>query len=116
MVTQLPDTTGLPVWAQILVSILICVGALAAAFSGYFKKTPPPTEATLATVAGATLMDNLSIRQLSDALAVLSNDVVSLEREMKDNIHWTRTKVEQDREICQRLRELREALDRMSKG
>lgn len=116
---NLPDTSGLPVWAQILVSILVCIAALAVAFKGYFGKKDDSAAPVSATVASATLMDNMSMRQLSDQLAHLSADVVSLERAMNDSTHWVRSKYEQDRskyeqdrEICQRLRELREIMER----
>lgn len=111
-----PPLDGLPFWAQIAISILIGVGTLGAAFKGYFIKGDKPATngGTTATIAGATLMDNLSIRQLSDQLAHLSGDVVSLERAMTDNTHWVRSKFEQDREICQRLREAREAAERLA--
>jgi hypothetical protein len=111
-----PPLDGLPHWVQITISMLIGVATLGVAFSGYFKKSETKGEqSTTATIAAATLMDNLSIRQLSDQLAHLSNDVVSLERAMGDNTHWTRSKWEQDREVCQRLRELREVLDRLER-
>lgn len=109
---NLPDTSGLPVWAQILVSILVCIAALAVAFKGYFEKKDDSAAPVSATVASATLMDNMSMRQLSDQLAHLSAYVISLERAMNDSTHWTRSKFEQDREICQRLRELREIMER----
>lgn len=112
----LPATDGLPIWAQVLVSILVCVATLAVAFKGYFGKGEGRSKGEeSATLAGASVLDNLSMRQLSDALAHLSNDVVNLERTMGENTHWVRCKHEQDREICQRLRELREELERRSK-
>jgi len=113
-VPTLPDTSALPVWAQILVSILVCLGTLGVAFKGYFKKSDEATVTaqTTATLAGATVMDNLSIRMLSDAIANLSNDVVSLERCMTEHNHWLRNKIDLDKEVAQRLRELREVLER----
>jgi hypothetical protein len=112
-----PPLDGLPLWAQIAISMMIGVATLAVALSGYFKKSEKTTEGstTTATIAAATLMDNMSIRALSDQLAHLSADVVSLERAMADSTHWTRSKFEQDREVCQRLRELREVLDRIER-
>lgn len=118
MPTQ-PPLDGLPLWAQILISLMIGVGTLGVAFKGYFSKsektTANGTGATTATIAAATLMDNLSIRQLSDQLAHLSGDVVSLERALADNTHWVRSKYEQDRELCQRLREAREAAEKLAR-
>lgn len=113
MPTQ-PPLDGLPLWAQIAISIMIGVATLGVAFKGYFTKSDGPKGdgSTTATIAAATLMDNMSIRQLSDQLAHLSGDVVSLERAVADNTHWVRSKFEQDREVCQRLRELREAIER----
>lgn len=93
---------------------MFALAAIGAAYKGYFTKggeAKTGTDATTATIAAATLMDNLSIRQLSDALTSLSGDIVSLERVTQDSIHWTRSKYEQDREICQRLRENREAAE-----
>lgn len=111
-----PPLDGLPLWAQITISMLIGVATLGVAFKGYFTKDKPATNgSTTATIAGAALMDNMSIRQLSDQLAHLSADVVSLERAMADSTHWTRSKFEQDREVCQRLRELREVMDRIER-
>lgn len=111
---QQPPIDGLPVWAQVLISILFGVAALAVAFKGYFKPPAKSEETTTtATIAGAALLDNLTIRQLSDQFAHLAGDVISLEREIKDNTHWVRAKHEQDREVCARLRELKEVLDRL---
>lgn len=118
-----PQLDGLPFSIQILLSVLFGVAALGAAFKGYFSKSNPPSpeSATTATLAAATLMDNMSMRQLSDSMAHLTNDVVgldrcvvSLERAMGENTHWIRQKFEQDREICQRLRELREETERLA--
>lgn len=112
----LPATDGLPVWAQVLVSVLVCIATLAVAFKGYFGKSAVPTDALPeAKVTAGVLLDNLSIRMLSDQLSHLSNDVVSLERAIGDNTHWVRSKFEQDREVCQRLRELRDALEAAAK-
>jgi hypothetical protein len=92
---------------------MIGVATLGVAFRGYFSKASEKTDtAHTAMVAGATLMDNISIRLLSEAISNLSGEVVSLERELKDNTHWVRSKHEQDRELCQRLRELKEAMER----
>jgi hypothetical protein len=106
-----PPLDGLPLWAQIVISMMIGVATLAVAFRGYFKHESK--SADTATIAGATLMDNLSIRLLGDQLTHLSGDIVSLERSIVDHAHWTRSKFEQDREMCQRLRELRETTDRL---
>lgn len=116
MPTQ-PPLEGLPLWAQIAISMMIGVATLAVALKGYFNKSESKGEGsatTTATIAAATLMDNMSIRLLSDQLAHLSGDVVSLERALADNTHWVRTKYEQDRELCQRLREAREAAEKLA--
>lgn len=110
----LPETSGLPVWAQIIISVLVCVATLAVAFKGYFGKGTPAEDKTTATISAATVMDNLSIRTLSDQISHLSNDVVSLERALGENTHWVRSKFEQDREVCQRLRELREQAENLT--
>lgn len=116
MPTQ-PPIEGLPLWAQIVISLLIGVSTLGVALKGYFTKgenTKSETAATTAVIAGTSLMDNMSLRQLSDQLAHLSNDVVTLERVMGELTHHTRNDVESKRELCGRLRELREATDRMT--
>lgn len=110
-----PPLDGLPLWAQITISLLIGVATLGVAFKGYFTKSDKTESATTATVAAATLLDNMSIRQLSDQLAHLSNDVVTLERVMGELTHHTRNDVESKRELCARLRELRESTDRMAR-
>lgn len=116
MPTQ-PPIEGLPLWAQIVISLLIGVASLGVAFKGYFNKTTetkPDAGTTTAVVAGASLMDNLSIRLLSDNISNLSNDVVTLERVLSELTHHTRNDVEAKRELCARLRELRDATDRMA--
>lgn len=117
--TQPPSLEGFPIWAQVLISILFGLATLFVSIKGYFGKKPAPEvkgeTTTTAVVAGASLMDNMSIRALSDQLSHASNDVLSLERALNENTHWVRSKFEQDRETCQRLRELREVMERLER-
>lgn len=112
----LPATDGLPVWAQILVSILVCLATLAVAFKGYFgndKRTPARvTESTQAVSLSAILGDLGAIRHLSDTVVQLNVSVIALTNVLNEGTHWNRNEVEIMREICQRLRELTEELER----
>lgn len=111
----LPATDGLPVWAQIVVSILICVATLAIAFKGYFRNPTPESKGdTTTTVAlsAASIMDMGAVRHLSDTVIHLDASVRALTDIINDATHYERNSLEQSRELCRRLRELRETLER----
>jgi len=127
MVPTQPPIDGLPIWAQIVISIIIALTALGASLKGYFgRRNEIVGQQSTATIAGASLMDNLSIRQLSDCMTQLSSSIEdleqavnkqshcagSLERAITDQNHWIRTKIDTDKEVANRLRELRDIIDR----
>lgn len=115
----LPETSGLPVWAQILVSLLVCLATLGVAFKGYFNEKPKPeikgdAPATL-TVAAATLMDMGTLRHLSDVVVQLNAAVLSLTDAVNESTHYNRNEVEVQRELCGRLRALCEEIERQGR-
>jgi hypothetical protein len=113
-VPTLPQTDGLPVWAQILVSILICVGTLGVAFKGYFgsKLAGNRSDQTTAVSLAAVLGDLAAIRHLSDVVVQLNANVLALVNCINEATHHERNNVEALEELCSRVRRLTEALDR----
>lgn len=116
----LPATDGLPIWAQVLISILVCIATLAVAFKGYFgPKTSNAARgeaATTATITAATLMDNMTMRVLADSIVSLNAAVLQLTNAVNENTHHERNSVDTEREVCRRLRDLTEQLERMDRG
>lgn len=113
----LPETSGLPVWAQILVSLLVCLATLGVAFKGYFSgdKTKPEIKGdqqTTMTLAAATLMDMGTLRHLSDTVVQLNSAVIALTDAVNESTHYNRNEVEVQRELCGRLRALCEEIER----
>lgn len=111
-----PPTDGLPVALQILVTLIFGVVALAIAFKGYFTKGERPAvsaaEPQTAALLAATIMDTGAVRHLSDVCIRLTGAVDKLTDAMEENTHHKRNGIELEREICARLRELREELER----
>lgn len=111
----LPATDGLPVWAQVLISLLVCIATLAVAFKGYFAKSPPTpvvkTEET-AQLSLAALMEHGAIRHNSDTNLQLTAAVIALTTCINELTHHERNNVEAKRELCEDLRRVAEALDR----
>lgn len=107
---QAPNTDGLPPWLQITVSIIFCLVTLAVALKGYRRgpeANPTEPKATIAHLA-----DMGAVRSLTDACYSLEREVATLCRLMSDQTHYLRDEIDVDRELCQRLRELREHLER----
>lgn len=111
-----PPLDGLPFAIQLLLTLLFGVAALAVAFKGYFTKGQRPTvtttEPTTTALMAASIMDAGAVRHLSDVCINLSGCVDRLTDAIEENTHHNRIEIELDREICARLRELREALER----
>ncbi|HLP67182.1 MAG TPA: hypothetical protein VK181_06655 [Rhizobium sp.] len=112
----LPETSGLPVWAQILVSVLVCLATLGVAFKGYFTDRPKNEikgdQQTTVALAAATLMDMGSLRHLSDTIVQLNAAVLGLTEAVNESTHYNRNEVEVQRELCARLRSLCEEIER----
>jgi hypothetical protein len=87
------------------------LGAIIAAFLGYRKRAEREPGGAAATVL-ASLPDMSAIRQLTDQCRILSQHVESLCSEMRDHTHYLRDKIEVDREVCMRVREMKEELIR----
>lgn len=117
-----PNIDGLPIWLQIAITLCFGIATLVVAFKGYFRKEPTAGAGAaiisaqpggpLQQVQSAAIMDMVAIRNLSDACLRLAGHMESLEQAIRDQTHWTRTDYELNREVCARLRELREALER----
>jgi hypothetical protein len=120
-----PQLDGLPLWLQVILSMAFGIAALAVAFRGYRKgstdagASPVDDQGSQVRILAASIADTGAQRHLADTIVHLDGSVVraieastSLERSVTENTHWTRSKWEQDRELCQRLRELKEAMER----
>lgn len=115
MFPSAPNVEGLDPWLQIVVTIAFVFAMIIGAFHAYRKNEAKAEEREpggAAQTVIAAIQDTGATRHLADVNLALIGEIQSLEREIKDNTHWTRAKWEQDRELCQRLRELREAMDR----
>lgn len=105
------NVDGLPLWLQVLVSIAVVLATFFAAFRGYNKvveREPPGAAQTVL----ATIPDMSAVRQLSDICRVLCGEVEKLDATLRDHTHYLRDKIEVDREVCMRLRELKEEIIR----
>lgn len=114
MPTQ-PPIEGLPVWAQIIVSLIVGIATLGVGFSGYFKKaTPVSTRSEPQTTAllAATITDMGAVRHLSDVCIRLTAAVDSLTKAVDELTHHERNSIEVSRELCARTRHLAEIMER----
>lgn len=114
-----------PLVVQIIASIGIALGAAIAAFRGYRKRVEREPPGAAATVLAA-IPDMSPIRALNDTCRMLCREVEKLESSvrdltsetsklestLRDHTHWFRDKIEVDRELCMRLRELKEEIVR----
>lgn len=116
-VPTLPATDGLPLWAQILISLIVCVATLGVAFSGYFKKPSPEArgDTTTAAVISATIADMGAIRHLSDTVVQLNASVLALTTSVDESTHFNRNEIDVMREMCGRLRDLADEMERQSR-
>lgn len=115
MPTQ-PPIDGLPLWAQLVISFIVGLATLAVAIKGYLIKEKPSVTAadpSTAAIMAAQIADMGAIRHLSDVCIELSGRVRNLTDALEESTHHHRVEIELDREICARLRELREAIERM---
>ena len=114
-----PHIDGLPFWAQIAISLIFGLAALGAAYKGYFSKGDKPAitaaEPQTAAILAASIADMGAIRNLSDCVVRLDTSVVALTRTIGDQTHFERNNNEALNELCARLRELREELERHRK-
>lgn len=118
-VPTLPETSGLPTWAQILVSILVCVATLGVAFKGYFgEKVKPEVKGdpqTTLTLAAASLIDLNQLRHATDSVIELRQAVQALTNALEESTHHSRNGVDTQRELCGRLRALAEEIERSAR-
>lgn len=117
MPTQ-PPIDGLPLWAQLLITLIVGVATLAVAFKGYFIKDKPTATAENpqpASIMAASIMDTGAVRHLSDVCIRLSGCVDKLTDAIEENTHHARINIDLDKEICSRLRQLVEELQRQGR-
>lgn len=107
---QAPNVDGLPVWLQIAVTVVFGLVTLGVGMRGYLRPAGPSSDQTQTTFAH--LADMGAIRHLAEVNHQLCSEVVSLERAISDHAHYLRQQMELQRELCQRMRELRDRLDR----
>lgn len=114
-----PPIDGLPLWAQVLVSLIIGIATLAVAFKGYLTKDKSPDvqagDKQTAAILAASITDSGAMRHLSDVCIRLTGAVDRLTKAVDEHTHHERNNVEISREICQRLRELAEELERQGR-
>lgn len=101
-----PNLTGLPVWLQVSITLLFGVVTFLVALRGYFPRTRGPAPLNQAQ----HLIDMAAINRLADVSHTLTGEIVSLERAIGELLHHLRANNDLNRELCQRLRELRERL------
>jgi hypothetical protein len=118
-VTSPPDLSGLPFWAQLLITFMTGVGALYVMVRGYFpKKGSAPIssgDSHTAAVMAATIADMGAIRHLSDVCIKLTGAVERQTNQLSDNEHEAKNSNDLGREICARLRENREVMERLER-
>ena len=117
MSTQ-PDLSGLPIWAQLLITVIVGLGTLGVAFKGYFaKKAPdaPNTDKGMSALVAASVQDMGHMRHLADVCITLTGAVNRNTEQLNDNEHQAKNANKLYEEHCARLRELREATERLEK-
>jgi hypothetical protein len=116
-VSPQPAIDALPVWAQILITILVGCATLGIALKGYLSKATPsvvPESPATAAIMAATIADMGAIRNLSDVCIRLTTAVEMLMHSVDDHTHYKRNNLDLDRELCARLRELKEVAEHLA--
>jgi hypothetical protein len=112
-----PPISGLPLWAQLTISFIIGLATLAVAFKGYFIKDKPAitgAEPSSAAILAASITDGFAMRTLNESVVRLDAAIDTLTKAIDEHTHHERNSIELERELCARLRELREVLERRS--
>lgn len=106
-----PNVDGLPAWLQVFVSLAFALTLIWGAFATYRKRVDrEPTGAGQTIIA--SLPDMSAVRDLNEQCRILCLAVQGLAADMNDHTHYLRDKIETDRELCMRLRELKEEIIR----
>jgi FKBP-type peptidyl-prolyl cis-trans isomerase 2 len=100
-----PNIEGLPVWLQIAITALFGIITLIVGLRGYTGR-----DKLAATPQSA--VDVATLHRLIDSNHALAGELINLERSIGEHMHHMRQNNDLSREICQRLREVRERLDR----
>lgn len=106
-----PNVDGLPPWLQIAATVAFLIATMAVAFAGY-RRIERREPSGAATTVLASIPDMSSVRQLNEICRSLCHQVESLETALRDHTHYLRDKIEVDRELCMRFRELKEEIVR----
>lgn len=72
------------------------------------EREPPGAAQTVL----AAIPDMASMRAFTDICRSMCHELDKLDSTMRDHTHYLRDKIEIEREVCQRLRELREEIVR----
>lgn len=115
-----PNIDGLPLWAQLTISFIIGLATLLVAAKGYLVKEHKqkglvPEGSQTAAILGASIADMGAIWNLSDCVVRLDASVQALTHCIDESTHYERNNVDISREMCARLRELVEELQRQGK-
>lgn len=114
MTPQPPNVDGLPGWVQIVVSLaFLALTAVAVGKSYAHPKSRGGPGHGGGEITIAHLSDMSAVRDNTDAHRALAAELISVGRIIGENTHYLRENNDLSRETCQRLRELRERLDRM---
>lgn len=109
---QAPNVDGLPVWLQVVVSLVFVFATAAMAYRGLQKRTEREPQGAAQTVL-ASIPDMGAVRHLADVCVRLIHAVEGLETCIAELTHHERNHIEAERELCARLREVRERMDRL---
>lgn len=107
---QPPNVDGLPGWLQVTITLLFGAVTLIVGLKGY--RSRPRDDAPVIQAPMAHIADMSAIRHLTETCHTLCGAIVSLERSLNEHTHYERQSAELEREVAQRLRELKERLDR----
>jgi hypothetical protein len=116
-VPTLPPLEGLPVWAQIVISLIVGVATLGVSFKGYFgnKSVPAVTTGHTASIAAASIVDVTAFHRLSESIVMLNTNVLALSNTVAESTHHNRNEIDLLREMCGRLRALVEEMERQGR-
>jgi len=103
-----PNVEGLPLWLQIGVTLLFGIVTLLVGWRGYFPREKPLTRSP----ETQNLFDMVHAERLSEAMRTMALELLNLARTLSENTHHLRESNEITQEACQRMRELRERIDR----
>lgn len=107
MFPDAPNVDGLPPWLRIILSVAFALALIVGSWRSYRKTFDREPTGAAQTVLAA-IPDMGALRHLADVCTRMTACIESLESSVREHTHHIRNQSDIDREVCARLREVKE--------